>query len=296
MKRLFLLIIALIFVGLWGYEELVESFYERSIHLSSWPKKSYEALSCRVRPDEAQKLLDQPFTYLGKGRQFFVFESDDGKYVLKFIKCQRIDVPQWYKSMPLPAFLDSHRQARLAYKQEKIEGIFASCAIAACEIPDETGVVFAHLSTKPEVKKKVTLIDKLGIEHSINIDNVPFVIQKRAELVIPTISALIDMKEYEEVYKRFDQLIDLIANDVARGIYDIDSGSLERDNVAFLETRAIHVDIGTFIHKSSINIQEQFDRFATFLVWLKTKDPLLEEVFRKKLDMRLSYGKDSSER
>lgn len=247
MKRILLVSLFLV-AAFWGYEKCVDSFYESAIHLQTWPKKPYTKIACRYSPEQVREVLSQPFTYLGKGRQFFVFASQDGKYVLKFIKCQRIDLPFW-----VSFFSD----AKLAQRQERVEGIFASCLLAT-QVSDNTGVVFAHLNTNQEVEIDVLLIDKLGMHHTIAIDEVPFVLQERAEPVLEVFAHA----SPEEKKRRYNQLVDLIRSDAAHHIYDKDEGMIERNNVGFLQDRAIHIDIGT-LEKTDVNhTQEQFqERF-----------------------------------
>jgi hypothetical protein len=44
---------------------------------------------------EVKAIFFQPFRYLGKGRQCFVFESQDGQTVLKFFNQNYLKMP-WY--------------------------------------------------------------------------------------------------------------------------------------------------------------------------------------------------------
>ncbi len=261
--------------ALYTYEMLVESFYESSIHLDDWPKKQYGKLDCALPVDDAKNILSQPFTYLGKGRQFFVFASDDGKYVLKFIKCQRFNVSG------LSKLVTSHE--RLKNKQDKVDSIFASIALAATSFNAHTGVVFAHITKQSEVNCQVTLFDKLGFSHPINIDEVPFVIQKRALPVFATYKKLIETKNYDGAQVRFDELIALIRADLAAQVYDIDSGAITRDNLGFLEQQAIHVDIGTLTHASGPHLEERLSRLDPLLEWLDEQDPNLAAACRDKV-------------
>ncbi|MBS0634162.1 MAG: hypothetical protein JSR37_01705, partial [Verrucomicrobia bacterium] len=131
-------------------------------------------------------------------------------------------------------------------RQERVEGIFASCALAATDLRDNTGVVFVHLNSDSEVKSDVLLIDKIGMKHTIAIDEVPFVLQRRA----------IPVKEVAMTPERLAQLIDLIKRDAAHHVYDKDSGLIERNNVGFLDDRAIHIDIGT-LERSDVDHSEE---------------------------------------
>ena len=274
-------------IGLRMLELSVESFYESSIRLKTWPKTEYSNLACKYSTEQVRNILDQPFTYLGKGRQFFVFESACGKYVLKFIKCQRVNTPPLVKHFPLPKVLDDIRDERLQEKQKRIEGIFSSSFLAATELSENTGVIYAHLSTNPDVEKEVEVIDKLGRSHRILLDNYPFVLQEKAEYVIPTFDRLINKRKYDEVQKRMDQLIKLLVNDAKAKVYDVDSGAIMRDNIGFLQDKAIHVDIGTFIRQDNdltpAYLHKHLRRLDPLLSWISEKDPKLAQVFQEKI-------------
>lgn len=293
--RILLLATSLVGAGFWVYEELVESFYVRSIHLKTWPKTNYEDVSCDYSLDKVRKIVDQPFTYLGKGRQFFVFASADGKYVLKFIKCQRVNVSDFYEKMPLPGFLAVQRTHRLQLKQQRTDGLFASIALAAGKLSEHTGTVFAHLSTQPQIKKQITLVDKLGFSRVIALDSVPFVLQHRAVEVLPTFEKLIALGNYKMVHERFNQLIGLILSDAKAGVVDIDSGTIVRNNVAFLADRAIHVDIGTFQMRddamSHANLKTQLSHLDPLIEWIATKDPGLAAELQIKIQQVLNSSR-----
>lgn len=289
MKKAFFRIIVsalLLSSGIWFYEELVEGFYESAIHLHTWPHANYDTIDSHYNIEKVQTILDQPFTYLGKGRQFFVFASSDGKYVLKFIKCQRIDFSHLYTSVPLPEFLNSKRQKRIDERFQRVTKLFASCKLAAVKLSRNTGVVYAHLSTKPDVKKEITLVDKLGMSHSIVLDNVPFILQKRAQEVMPIFSHALQIKDYTLLNKRFDQLVKLIKSDTAAGVIDIDAGTIARNNVAFLDDSAIHIDIGTFEARDNAqdHLKEQLERLMPLIKWIESKEPSLAQEFKAKIE------------
>src|SRR4051812_6633707 len=47
-----------------------------------------------------KKILSQPFYFLKKGQQCFVFQSKDEKYILKFLRAEKITVPFWKELLP----------------------------------------------------------------------------------------------------------------------------------------------------------------------------------------------------
>ena len=51
-------------------------------------------------------LKEHTFHYLGHGFQCYAFESDDGLYVLKFFRYQRLRQPSFIQALPSLPFLD----------------------------------------------------------------------------------------------------------------------------------------------------------------------------------------------
>ncbi len=267
--RYSLLALALIIGGFWGYEKLVDGFYESAIELHTWPEKCYQ----ENKPSHhVQEILNQPFTYLGKGRQFFVFESSDKNYVLKFVKCQRID---------LPAYLPASKE-RLQQRQDRIEGIFASVDLAAHSFQKTTAVVYCKLFPRDMTEQKITIIDKLGRTHNVALEGVPFVLQKKAKPILTCFEECLALDDNAGAKRRIDQLIDLFQTDRALSCYDKDSGTILRNNVGFLADAAIHIDIGT-LSKEHVDISEDKKRLEPLAAWLKERSPELANYLHSKI-------------
>lgn len=267
-------IILVLLVFWWGYEQAVDNFHERYIYLKEWPEASDATAGLKV--SEVRSILDQPFSYLDKGRQFYAFESADGKYVLKFIKCQR------FNEFDFP-FIKEMRKVRVKEKQQRLKALFQSCQLSLDPLSDLTGVLFTHLVNKPEVEKKVTLIDRVGFQHVINIDEAPFVLQYRAQKVIPTFE-----NEIGKEYERIDQIIHLFVNRAKRFVIDTDGGIFVRDNIGFLGERAVFIDIGTFIKSEQSmtrkQLTEDFEKLQPFALWLEEKNRAFATYFFKEVE------------
>lgn len=70
------------------------------------------------------EILSQSFHFLGSGKQCYAFESQDRKYVLKFIKQSRKRSIPWLENI-------SFFQSFLAKRKERLNGIVSSMKIAA---------------------------------------------------------------------------------------------------------------------------------------------------------------------
>ncbi len=187
--------------------------------------------------------LAQPFHYLGKGCQFYAFESEDGKYVLKFLKHKHLRPRTWLRSLPLPKGLQKKCAASISRRQKRVLDLFSSCKLAYEQMADETGLLFIHLARIPQLGMTVEIFDKLGCKHEIALDEYEYVIQKRALSVQEVFAAIQSEKELKE---RIEQLIAVVVARCEKGIADRDRSFVQ--NVAFCvdEPKALFIDTGQF--------------------------------------------------
>ncbi len=274
-------------LGYWGYVQLNHNFCISHITLDEWtPAKTVPANS-PSEIAEAKKILNQPFTYLGKGRQSFVFISQDGNYVLKFVKAHRANASWLYKSVPLPGFLDKMRKAKLLLTQNELRKFFISLSLAKEPLQSMTGILYLHSSPLHELQKKVTLIDRIGMSHTIDSDSVPFLLQIKADKVWDTLETLWAKKDMAALKTRLKQLVALFVERANCGIIDPDTRLLKNDNIGFVEDRAIYIDLGTF--RKSLKSQspeyllKDFAVLTPILQWLQKKDMHLALYFEQQM-------------
>ena len=180
--------------------------------------------------DEIQRILTQPYSYLGSGNHCYAFVSRDGRYVLKFFK---------QKHMRTQSILSKRRLRRR--RRERVES-FTSYKIAYEELQEETGVLYLHLNKTVDILPTLTLFDQHGNLLTLPLDEMEFLIQKRATLAFDYLESLFDQKE--QLLSAVDSLLRLVAVRSQRGIYDKDLQFYK--NFGFCEGQAIEVDIGEF--------------------------------------------------
>ncbi|MFI5335127.1 MAG: hypothetical protein ACHQT8_08265, partial [Chlamydiales bacterium] len=107
----------------------------------------------------AQEVLTQPFTYLARGKQSFVFLSEDQKTVLKLLNNHY----QWqiraYALLPNIPW----KEKNLSYFEKKLKMTGESYLLTFSQLREETGAFFLHLQKTDHLKQKVKIVDKLGI-------------------------------------------------------------------------------------------------------------------------------------
>lgn len=186
------------------------------------------------------EILSQKFTFLGSGGQAYAFLSEDKKTVLKLFKLHHLRSWSWLHKMPLPGPFAKY----LCKREEKLPMFFTSCKIAMQDFRDRTGMIYLHLNKTSHLKRKLTLIDKLGITHKIDLDTTEFALQEKAELAYPRLKRLKAEGDIESAKQSIDSLLSLIVERCQRGIQDRDPNI--RRNIGFLGNKAIEVDLGSF--------------------------------------------------
>ena len=239
-----LLLFGLVCFGIiYGYNRLTDgySLSQMRSKIPSNPNFSPPDLSLDEE-DQVRNMLDQPFRYLGKGCQFYAFGSEDGKYVLKFLKQKHL--------RQLTPFHHASNERR----QDRVEKLFSSVQLAYQKMPLESGLLYIHLNRTPAIGSKVTLIDKVGIKRSVLVDDYEFVLQERARTVKEVFD---EITSDEEAQVRIDQLVALVHARCAKGIRDRDRSFVQ--NVAFArdEDRALFVDVGQLYEDETILDREE---------------------------------------
>ncbi len=230
---------------------------------------------------EKQKIttiLDQPYHYIGKGCQFYVFESKDGQYVIKFLKQKHLRTFSQLSNVPMPHFLRQKIDSKLARRKARIDDLLSSCKLAYEELANESGLLYIHLNRTPIFKQQIKIIDKLGFKHMIVLDNYEFILQKKAISVNKTFS----MIEDQELNRRVIQLVDLVKSRCEKGIRDRDRSFVQ--NVAFSldGEQAFFIDVGQFYKDPTILLEseQQSDlnkRLGSLHYWVEEKAPILLE-------------------
>jgi hypothetical protein len=277
-RKLFLCLISIFFIwlGIYVFNQTTDGFSIRQMTSSLPPYPQYQVNLSESLKERIQVLLHQNFHYIGKGCQFYVFESEDGQYVIKFLKHKHLRPFTWLKEIPMPKRWQQAAAEKIARRQERVERLFTSCKLAFERMSEETGLLYIHLNREPVLEKVVTLIDKIGCRHRIDIDNYEFVIQQKAL----TVKEVFSQESKEEVEKRIKQLAALVVARCEKGIGDRDRSFVQ--NVAFSTDKknALFVDIGQFYEDVSLKNQdllqkEVMRRLGNLRYWMQKKIPEL---------------------
>lgn len=273
-----LLIASLVLFGLVRlYYTLTDDFRLANISYEIPNRTEWEIAA--PSPNEKARLnaiLNQQFFYIGKGAQSYAFGSEDGLYVLKFFKFKHLRPSFWLDILPSLSFFQDYRTKQMQRKERKLEGVFAGYHLAYEVHRNESGLLFLHLNKSKDLYPQVLVFDKMGLQHTIPLDDVVFLVQERAEPVRSVIHNLLQQRDIEGAKRKIDAILTLYLSEYAKGIYDNDHGVMR--NVGFVGDRPLHLDVGKLKKNASIKEQVNYSRDLALVAnrmgsWLSRYEP-----------------------
>lgn len=235
---------------------------------------------------EIHEALNQDYHYLGKGCQAYVFGSTDGQYVLKFFKYQRFRTIPWFDLFGFIPAVDRYQQSKAKKKKMRLDDVFRSWKIAYENLGSETGVVFVHLNKTNDLNQKITIHDKLGLTHILDLDQMEFLLQHKAKMLCPTLKDMIEQRQSNQAKQLIDRLLTMLLLEYFRGYADNDHALMQ--NTGVWDGNPIHIDVGQIIYNDSVkdpsvHRQELYDKTYKFHLWLQKHDPDLAQHLKNRL-------------
>lgn len=235
------------------------------------------------------EILDQSYTYLGRGFQCYVFVSTDGNYVLKFFRHQRLRMPVYFDWLPQIQWVKKKKASKEKELFRRKEHLFTSFKVAYEKVAPETGLIYVHLNKTTGQHPVITIVDGDGNGYELPLDAYEFVVQQKASLVKSTIAALMEEGREEEAKKRIASIFQLLVSCAKKGVADTDGALIRKDNLGFLGDRAIYIDAGKLSLKEKIKHRQVFAkdlrRLRPLGKWLEENYPTLAIYFEKQKRM-----------
>jgi hypothetical protein len=268
MRKLFYLALAIL-LAFWTFRP-VERFSKDRPHDERWNVHSLD----EQEKHEIGKILDQKFTYTSRGAQAFVFFSEDRNYVLKLFRKSRFEAPWWVHLVP----------GGFHYKKKKVDSKtanlikdFTSYQLAFDHLKEETGLLLVHLNASNNFQKTVSLVEG-SKEFKIELDRYDYILQKRGELVCPTIEQFLENNDLASAKTALRSLLEVFRTRLDKGIADHEPNIGK--NFAFIGAQALEIDVGRF---SLDHAQPPVIR-SEFKSWLRSKSPELLTYFDEQYD------------
>lgn len=287
MKRIYKLLFSLVLASglcVWAAFRM-KGFSEDSLYVSFPSQKPW-----KVRSEgsllEIKDLLNQTFSYLGKGRQCLVFEGEDKQTVIKFINQSRFSLPSCLLQIPLPYSLEKKRRAKQEKKQSRISSFYESFKMGYEFLPEQTGCIYLHLYPENKFSKPLTIRDPIGYLRKIDLNQTHFLIQKKAELIYPYLQA--KQKDPEKFWQGVRSFLQLILARIQKGFMDDDLNVDQ--NIGFLEGKAVLIDWGRIYYKPEVKkdpYPEIRRSIKFFQKWLQQYHPEKVPQFEQELKQHL---------
>lgn len=207
-------------------------------------------------PTDEQKawlteVMDQPYRWLGQGHQIYAFASSDQRYVLKIFKFKRLK-PSWTtKYLSYIPFVNTYFSHQENKRLRRLDKLFRGYKLAYIVDRAQTGILFLHLNNQStDLNQQVTVIDKLGISHTLELDSLVFAIQEHALKTKDVLKALLKEANVTAVEQHINNLFDMYMSEYKLGIMDQDHNILQ--NTGFVGERPIRLDIGQLKYDEAI--------------------------------------------
>lgn len=245
--------------------------------------------------ERVQGLLDQTYTYLGKGAQSYAFASADGNYVLKFFKFKHLRPSSFWEYIPSIGPIGTYKKKLAARKRRKLIGVFRAYKLAYDRDREESRMIYVQLNTLGNHRHFVTVLDKIGFVQTINLEHIPFVIQEKGETLRSVLGNLLSMGDIINAKERINQVFDMYMREYQKGIFDHDHGVMR--NIGFIKDKVFHLDVGKLVKKKAMQEKAVAKQDALLVAdkikkWIKHNYPEYEQELADFIDQKLNQSFD----
>jgi len=258
-------------------------FYDRQFKLSNI-KGNFPYVEVLERVEDLNELKNvfaQPFYFLDRGKQSYVFESQDKRYVVKFFDNRCLRSGKF-------SFFFSIKKKRC---DKKLKLLFDGLQLASQLGPETTGLLFVQLIPDSRLGIHAQLIDRFGFTHDIDLATVPFAVQQKAIQLRSMITDLLNLGNVEEAVQHLDQVIDMYVEGYENGIVDLDHNFMY--NTGFIGNRPIRIDVGRLKYDEKIKNKQYYleDLHKVFIgrleKWLDRHFPQYKNVVVQEIQAKL---------
>jgi len=227
--------------------------------------------------EDLTKLFDQEYKFLDKGCQVYVFESEDGNYVIKFIRHHRYRPYFWMNIGSFIPWIKKYRDSYEVIKKERLKNNNNSYRMSYEELRDFTEVVYLHLGRTSHLNNKLVVKDRLGIKSYLDLDNLHFLVQKKGKKFTTELLNSYHAKDDDKVKNLIDGYLNLLQKRCLKKIRNCDSTGFIR-NMAVYNEKVIEIDVGGYRKFNYPDGQKGFEyeymRFVKrFIRWSLKKMP-----------------------
>ena len=221
--------------------------------------------------DALEPILNQPFHYLGYGKQMVALESADGKYVLKLFNPMRPLKKGWETRWKLWKRYNSLKWISREWfqREARLQKLFIRYKLAFDKLKNETGLVHVHLGPSKRMNHLIHYTDNRGGKQTLKLSTTPFVLQKKAILVPEYFRQLSE----GEIPLAIQSLETLFEKRLEVGITD--RIQTMGNNYGFVDGQPIQIDVGRIRYEPSLltHPEEEKERILkNFHDWIISKN------------------------
>ncbi|MCC6127934.1 MAG: hypothetical protein IT584_01895, partial [Chlamydiae bacterium] len=215
--------------------------------------------------EEVLSILAQPFSFLQRGSQTYVFASEDQKYVLKiFAKPLKEYRFQRYTGKGKPHLSKDHRR-------ERVSGALQGYHLAEKLPQSASALIYTHLNLTENELPSTQIRDIFKRRYNLPLDRYRFVLQKKCEPLAPTLQKLARAGQIQEIQRLIQSYNKAIARRTSLSIRNSDTEF--RKNFGILDGEVVEFDVGEYLFDPSLqrleNQQAEVDLFKNQLdYWL----------------------------
>jgi hypothetical protein len=236
-------------------------------------------------------IVNQNFRLFKEDIDAYLFLSEDGKYVLKFFKMRKFTPKYWLNYIPIP-WLDKKRLSKVVDRERARHESLGKLKAVFEKFRSQTGLVFLHLFKTDYLKTKVTLIDQNGKKKRVSLDDVPFILRRRAIPIKEFIENSIAKGEQRSAIASLCSILDFVKRGCKLGFSGY-SDQIERD-YGFLDGRLIYLGLSHLSRDASYKaarstLREVFRISCALDTWLQSHYPLLAQGVQDEMQDLLSF-------
>lgn len=211
-----------------------------------WLAVGIESESPHFECENFSQILSKPLRYLGHGMQAIAFESDDRKYVLKFLTIQPI------KGRKIASYFIGSKKLPSPKHENKVKRVMQMYVRVFREMKEEMGLIALHFQPTETRLGYCEVIDREGDCFQIDLDQTPFVLQYRGELLASVLSDK-NNEKYQRLYKLFEDFLE----SRARKGYTDPNKAFKPENYAFINSQPAMIDPGNLVYSESQKINPE---------------------------------------
>lgn len=246
--------------------------------------------------NEIKSILSQYYHYLTRGKQSFIFESNDKKYILKLFDNSRFFNKFYSCSFPLPKFLKDKRQKYYNKRKSKLDFVIASTKIAYENLKDEAVLLHINLTKTNLFTDKLCITNKYGKKLYLDLNNTFFILQKKCDLLY---SKYEESKDDNYKCHLIESFLDMVHKRSLKLVVDNDIGK-NRTNWGIIDNKVVTIDIGRWYIDESLKSSQGYKKqmlkaTITLRKYLQEYDPEKIDFLDKKLEeFFVNFDKNSS--